>query len=169
MIIPNALIFFGGIFNFHRSFLSGHITRVGLLVLISSALPLAYCLFGRMRSPLKVIAALLNAALFAMCAYAFAGTVYALARMKMLGVWFYLLTAVVWCASLGVMFLKSKERQTQAALLMNVVLVLCGGFALYSRISFKWLPWMSAALFAVVVAITALNMWFLVAPLVKRR
>ena len=170
MILPNVLLLAGAAILFHRSFLSGHITRVGLLVVLSAALPLACYVCGRAWPPLRIAAGLLNAALFAMAAYTFAGTVYILARAGMLGAGFYLLSAAFWLAAAGVILAGEGKRQILPGLLLNASMGIAGALALYVRGASRWLPWMNAAFLAAITAIALLNAYILlVLPVLRRR
>lgn len=169
MILPNILLLLGAAILFHRSFLSGHITRVGLLVVLSAILPLVCCLCGRTWHPLRIAAGLINAVLFAMSTYTFAGTVYILAKAGMLGTGFYFVLTVIWLASAGVIFSGEGKRRLLFGFLLNAALGIGGALALYVRSVSRWLPWMNAAFLAAVVAIALLNACILlVLPAIQR-
>lgn len=163
MILPNSIVLACAAILFYRTFLAGHITWIGSLVTLSPSLALAYCLIGRMPRYLRYFSAILNAALFFNCGYAFLGTVNFLAWGGALDWRFFLMICALWGSSLGTAFaMDSAATHRICAVALNVAFSVIGALGLYVRLASGWAPWMTAVLFAAFIAVAGLNVCLLV-------
>lgn len=169
MIPPNAVVLACAAILFHRPFLSGHITWIGSLVILSALLPLAYCLVGRMPRFLKYLGALLNAIFLLNCGYAVVGTVHMLAKTGALDWRFFVMAGALWAFSLAGVFSKTDRTGKMWAGSLNIALCVIGALALYVRSASAWMPWMTAVLFAAFIAVAGLNICLLVNLFAFRR
>ena len=162
MILPNVAVLVCSVMLFHGSFLSGHITWIGSLLILSPLLPLMYCLLGLMPRYVRYFAALLNAILFFNVGYAFFGTMSMLLKRGEIEVFYIIALDVLWACSLGMVFLRARKMNAICALLLNGILCTLGLLGLYVRAASGWTPWMTALLFGVLISVSGLNAYLLV-------
>ena len=164
LILPNVVVLVCAVILFHGSFLSGHITWIGSLLILSPLLPLIYFLTGRMQRYIRYFAALLNAILFFNAGYAFYGTMNMLIKRNAFDALFIILVGVLLASSLGMLFLKMGKANIFCAVLLNALLCSLGLLGLHIRAASSWMPWMTALLFAVLIVVSGLNACLLVMP-----
>lgn len=169
MIIPNALLLATALYLFFGVYLSGRVTGIGSVMILSGALPLIYCFWAKLWLFFRLAATLLNLALFLLCGYVFSGTVYVLFKAGFLGVPFYIALAAVWLAALALacFWRRGGAKSLLAGIALNVILCVAAGWGLYCRAAMHWLPWMNAVMFGMLLAVTGLNVYMFIVSFIK--